>query len=182
VTLDNRLAGRIAADHLISLGHREIATVTGPIDIGLARDRYLGFCEGLAASGLRFDKDFLHEGNFHFESGIDAVDHFWRQSQQPTAIFAQNDLMAFGVMKALLGRGIRVPQDVSVMGFDNIPASSMVIPSLSTISQPFEEMARYAVDLLFQDEGEASKKHIILKPTLIPRETTSSPVLEKLLV
>ncbi len=175
VTLDNRKAGRMAAEYLIGLGHRDIATVTGPLDIGLCRDRYLGFCEGLAAQGVRFDQDRLFEGTFYFESGIAAVSHFWNQKKFPTAIFAQNDLMALGVMKELLQRGIKIPQQVSVMGFDNIPASSMIVPALSTIAQPYEDMARVAVDLLVNDGGQTPKRHVKFDPSLVIRETTAGP-------
>ncbi len=175
VTLNNRNAGRIAAEYLIKLGHTEIATVTGPLNIGLSRDRYLGFCEGLAANGVRFDANRLFEGSFYFESGIESVKTLWAAAPYPTAIFAQNDMMAMGAMKELVRRGFRIPQDVSVLGFDNIPASAMIIPSLSTISQPYEEMARWAVDLLIQDEAEVQQKHIVLDATLVPRETTAPP-------
>jgi len=175
VTLNNRNAGRIAAEYLIKLGHTEIATVTGPLNIGLSRDRYLGFCEGLAANGVRFDANRLFEGSFYFESGIESVKTLWAAAPYPTAIFAQNDMMAMGAMKELVRRGFRIPQDVSVLGFDNIPASAMIIPSLSTISQPYEEMARWAVDLLIQDGVEGKQKHVVLDATLVARETTAAP-------
>jgi len=174
VVLNNALAGRLAAQHLVELGHRNIACVTGPLKIGLCRERLKGFQDVLHEHGIYLEKDWVFEEQFVFRSGIEAVEELCKRGCDFTAIWALNDVMAFGVLKELLRRGIRIPEDVSVMGMDDMDFGEMLTPTLTSIHYPFDEMAEKAVELIIkQSNGEAIENEmVILTPSLVTREST----------
>jgi DNA-binding LacI/PurR family transcriptional regulator len=175
VVLNNAQAGRLAATHLVELGHRKIACVTGPLKIGLCRERLKGFQDVLKENGIHLGKEWVFEGNFIFHSGIEAVENFIQRGCDFSAIWVLNDVMAFGVLKELQRRGIRVPAEVSLIGMDNMDFDEMLTPALTSIHYPFDEMAEKAVELIIkQSEGEAIENEmIILAPSLVIRESTS---------
>ncbi len=182
VVLDNFRAGELAAEHLLGLGHRSLAVLTGPQNIGLCRERLRGFASALAKRGLSLAPEHVFEGDFKFSSGVAAGRAFHEQRLEVTALWAQNDLMALGAMNALQRRGWRVPQDLSVMGMDDIGAAEMVLPALTTVTQPFEVMCRRAVELLFEQRGGELRggrsrptTRVTLEPGLTVRESTDSP-------
>jgi LacI family transcriptional regulator len=174
VMLDNTQAGRLAARHFIELGHKKIVCLTGPLNIRLCRDRLNGFKEELENQGIPIAKDRILEGKFIFQSGIDAVDRLLQRGDDFSAIWAQNDIMTFGVLKELYRRGIRVPAEVSVMGMDNMDFGEMISPALTTIHYPFDEMAEKAVELIVkQRDGESiANTTVVLMPSLVVREST----------
>jgi DNA-binding LacI/PurR family transcriptional regulator len=174
VILDNYEVGRIAAEHFISLHHREIGCVTGSRKIELVRERFQGFEDRLKESGITLPRENIFEGDFYFQAGIDAVDYFIGRSIFPTAIWALNDEMAYGVMKGLSRNGYSVPSDVSVMGMDDIDFSEMITPSLTTIHYPIEEMAEKAVDMIvaLQAREGLETPLVKLQPKLVVREST----------
>ena len=175
VVLDNHRAGELAAEHLLDLGHRAVAVLTGPHNIGLSRERLKGFTAGLARRGVELPPAHVLEGDFKFTSGLAAGEALASRRLSVTAVWAQNDLMAVGVMNALLRRGLRVPQDLSIVGMDDIGAAEMILPALTTVTQPFEAMCRRAVELLFAlRRGEAHDgARVVLAPGLIVRESTA---------
>ncbi|AKX95125.1 LacI family DNA-binding transcriptional regulator [Neomoorella thermoacetica] len=149
VQVNNTLAAREAVEHLLSLGHRRIATITGPATSTTASDRLDGYRCALAGRGMKVDPLLIVEGNFEFESGYQAIDRLpLRGPGAITAIFAHNDLMAIGAMKALQERGLQVPGDIAVMGFDNIPLASFITPQLSTVAVPVYDLGVTAMKVL----------------------------------
>jgi LacI family repressor for deo operon, udp, cdd, tsx, nupC, and nupG len=177
VSIDNIASSRQAADHLIGLGHKRIGFISGPMDIVICRDRMEGYRQGMLEHGLPVDEDLIHEGDWSIESGYEMAAKMLTLGQRPTAIFASNDDMAFGVIKCVKDRGLRVPQDVSVVGFDNISMASILEPSLTTVSQPRYEIGAKAMELLLQlIKGEqVTQRQYTLQSKLVIRESCGAP-------
>ena len=177
VVMNNYGAGVMAAEHLLSLGHRRFACITGPMDISINRDRIRGFRETIVQSGGTLEDKCVFEGNFKFESGGRGVDYLVDTRADFTAIWVQNDYMAIGAINRFVARGISVPGDVSVIGLDNIEHSWMIQPALTTIAQPFQEMCANAVDIIIKmsRKEQISATRIVLDPELVVRGTTTSP-------
>ncbi|WP_375186573.1 LacI family DNA-binding transcriptional regulator [Sphingobium yanoikuyae] len=147
-------AGRMVADHLASLGHKRIAVITPPPTHKAALQRVEGFREGMAAAGLPIDDSLFMQGSFDFASGIACAEALLQRDDRPTAIFATNDPMALGVLTLAHDLGLRVPEDLSVAGFDDTPASRTSWPPLTTVRQPLDHMGRAAIDALINGPGE----------------------------
>lgn len=157
VSADNEAGGALAAQHLLDLGHRHIAHITGPRQHGNLSDRTRGFVETLAAAAEAVTPVVLH-GAFHFEGGRELTTKLLDQHPEVTAIFAGNDVMAFGAVRASLDRGLRIPEDLSLIGFDNIEFSSIIHPPLTTIHQPKYEMGQAAVEILLRLAGDKARR------------------------
>ena len=175
VQIDNIEAAREATEHLIQLGHKRIGFITGPLWNVLSRDRMHGYRDALLDAGLTFQDQLVAQGNFSIASGVAAATQLLHLPQWPTAIFASNDEMAIGAIRAIRDRGLRVPQDLSIMGFDDIRFAAFVDPPLTTVSQPGGEIGRMAMTLLLKImTGEAVDDRRILLPThLILRASTA---------
>lgn len=147
---DNRLGAYEATRHLIRLGHQRIAHIQGPLKYRVSHDRYQGYCDALKEAGISLDPALVMEGDFMPPAGR-ACTHAlldlpaW---ERPTAIFAGSDYMAYGAISAIEQRGLRVPEDVAVVGFDDNPSSAHMEPALTTVRQPFYEMGRRACEML----------------------------------
>ncbi len=174
VTLDNYQAGALAGKHLLEVGCRRIATVTGNFNINLARDRHAGFVASLAKRGVKFDENLLWEGTFSYQSGIDGVNYFLDKGIAFDGLWGQNDMVAAGAISTLVKRGIRVPEDVAVMGMDDVGFSAMYNPAITTISQPFAEMCDTAVEYIDKlTSGEAiAQNKVRLSPAIVIRDST----------
>ncbi len=174
VVLNNYRAGCMAAEHLLELGHRRIACITGPLKISLSRERLKGFQGTLAEKGVDLPASHLHEGNFLYETGILGVRALRAQGASYTALWAMNDLMGFGAMRALHETGVRVPEDVSVLGMDDLEIAEMVSPPLTTIHYPIKELVEKAMELLISqiNSVEFHSETIVLEPSLTVREST----------
>ncbi|MDL2218614.1 substrate-binding domain-containing protein, partial [Christensenellaceae bacterium OttesenSCG-928-M15] len=176
VSLDNYMAGTLAAEHFLSLGHKNIACIMGPLSVWISRERTRGFKECLYQNNIELRDRLLVEGDFRFESGYEVAKQIFSAAapaDRPTAVWAQSDLMAAGVLKYLYTIGLRVPQDVSIIGMDNIGIAKMLTPSLTTIAQPFRQIARESVQLLLHaDAAERPAPSITLSPSLVEREST----------
>ncbi|HEX8614872.1 MAG TPA: substrate-binding domain-containing protein [Telluria sp.] len=146
--LDNENGAFMAVRHLVELGHRRIAFVTGPSHHRDADERLVGYKRALAESDLDYDDKLVVGGDFHESGGLLAVNHLFETNQQFTAVFAANDLSAYGVRLCLYRKGIRVPDDISLVGFDDLPGSSYTTPPLTTIRQPLYDMGRIATNAL----------------------------------
>lgn len=172
VFVDNEIGGYIATKHLIELGHKKIACITGPSNSTSSIQRMNGYKRALKDEGITFDIDLIVEGNYKIESGIAGVQSLKDSSY--TSIFAFNDLMAYGVYKEAANRGLKIPEDISVVGFDDINISQLVSPELTTIFQPAYEIGRKAAELLINRiEGTFIEKNIIMfEPELIIRKST----------
>jgi DNA-binding LacI/PurR family transcriptional regulator len=174
VVLDNYRAGTIAAEHLVELGHRKFAVITGPQDIALSRERLKGFTDVLEGHGLFLVGRNICEGNFKFDSGLEAGKYLLENKIDFTALWAQNDLMALGAMNVFERNKLRLPEDISVVGMDNLSSAEMIVPTLTTVVQPFQEMCHKAVEIIMTlKRGEKPKeKRIVLQPGIIIREST----------
>ena len=148
VTMDEQQAARAIVEHLLELGHRRIAHVVGIADHGASRWRLAGYREALAAAGLPEDPALIVQGAFTFGSGVEAARELFALAERPTAVFAANDDMATGVMWAAGEYGLKVPHDLSVCGFDDIPLARQLWPALTTIRQPSREMGKVAATQL----------------------------------
>lgn len=177
VVMDNYQAGRLAAEHLIALGHRDVACITGPLNVSLCRDRLDGFTQRLSAAGLRLLRGDIHESDFQFDSGVRLVPKLLERDPPVTGLWAQNDLMAIGIMAGLKDHGLSVPRDFSVIGVDDIVPCRMLRPQLTTVRQPFREMSRAAVELLLRESelGERISEKIVITTEMVVRESTAPP-------
>ena len=170
--IDNRLGARLAVDHLLGLGHREIAFISGPVDNSDALERLQGYRESMRAHGSPPQPRLELPGDFGEESGARAGEEIARLAARPTAIFAANDAMAIGCLAALRDRGLSVPADVSIVGFDDIPIARYLTPALTTVHVPIAELGRRAMGRLLETiEGPPDRPavHAVIAPTLAIR-------------
>jgi len=170
----DRLGGREAAAHLAELGHTRIAFVSGPPTFRSSHERRSGFEEALAERGLTLAKPYAVEGAYTYDSGVEKGRELLSMAEPPTAIFAGNDEMAAGVLQAARQLGIRVPEDVSVVGFDDFQIASRLWPTLTTVRTPTREIGRLAVErLMGRDDDSRDPKGRL--PSLVVRESTAPP-------
>jgi len=166
-----------ATQYLIELGHRRIGFITGSMDLGCACDRLAGYQAALKQSGLPQDPALVREGDFFQTRGYTAANELLTLPEPPTAIFASNDVMSFGVMEAVRDHHLRIPDDISIVGFDDISQATQVHPPLTTVRQPLEQMGRAAARLLLEiiQEPDRLSRRIELPTELAIRETTRKP-------
>ncbi len=171
----NWAGGREATKHLIDLGHQEIATITGPADLLSARARLDGYRAAMEAAGLTIKDEFCRWGNFHVEGGYEQAKLLLTLPKPPTAIFAGSDLQALGVLQAANEMNLRVPEDLSLVGFDDLPLSNWSSPPLTTIHQPVRDMAALAVRILldFRKRKDSTEQRVELATHLIVRGSTA---------
>ncbi len=163
VDADNRGGASRAATHLADLGHERIGFIGAPVNTTAGIDRLSGFVEGLALRGLVLHPDLREDGDYSTESGYRAMQRLI--DQQPDAVFAANDSMAAGALRALHEAGIRVPEDMALMGFDGLPDSERAVPPLTTIRQPVTETGTRAVQMLNTlISGEAQRPIVEIMP------------------
>jgi LacI family transcriptional regulator len=171
VSVDERPVCRKLVRHLLGLGHRRIGLVAPRAEHYVAQGRLQGYLDALKEVGIEPDPALIVPGSFLFHSGVVAADTLLNLALPPTAIFASNDGMALGVMSSAQRRGLRIPQDLAVAGFDDTSAGRMHWPPLTTVRQPFEAMARHAVSLLI---GKTVKQPEMVHDLLIRGSTTGS--------
>jgi LacI family transcriptional regulator len=166
-----------AMRHLLDLGHRRIAAICGPPGWLATEDRRRGYEAALAAAGLPLDPALLTASDFERGPGMEAAATLLELPEPPTAIFAFNDAIAIGALRAAGDRGLRVPEDLSILGFDDIQHATIVAPALTTIRQPLAEMGRAAIGLLSRlvYGGSDERLHIQLPTRLVVRESTAPP-------
>lgn len=169
---DNREGARQATQHLIDLGHRRIAFISGDPEHPDAVDRQQGYLSAIEAAGLRFDPALVAAGDFSEHSGLLAVERLLDSGTRFSAIFAANDQMAFGASLGLYWRGLRVPDDVSLVGFDDVAGAVYMVPPLTTVHNPIQEIgelaARAMLSLLSGDKPQGA----VPEPRLVAREST----------
>ena len=173
VSIDNIGSASKATEHLISLGHKKIVHLTGPMNIILSLDRLAGYQQALLANGLAFDASLVYHGDFTYQSGYYQMKKIISQGNLPTAVFAANDEMAIGAIKAIREYGLQVPGDIAIVGFDNIEIASIFEPALTTIAQPMTEIGEYAMNLflaLTKDE-KMKKRRYVLSDCLVIRSS-----------
>lgn len=174
VAIDNKAAAYKAVRHLISVGHSKIGMISCKYSYVSVSQRENGYRKALQDAGIMFDESYIKYGDYGFNSGFRAANKLLSMVTRPTAIFAISDLMAIGALRAIREKGLGVPEDVAVAGFDNVSFSSMSNPSLTTISQPKYDMGCLAMELLLRQIREGYKEHkgTFLEYELIIREST----------
>jgi LacI family transcriptional regulator len=176
VVADNHEGGRLAGRHLLELGHRRIGMIRGPSNTSTSRDRGAGFVEVLAEAGVEVDPALVREGYYSHQSGYQHARTLLRLDEPPTAIFCGNDIIGFGVVDAARSLGVRVPDDVSIVGFDDVPMASWEVFQLTTVRQPLADMASAAARMLAErieyagDLGGGREQ--VFAASLVKRSTT----------
>jgi LacI family transcriptional regulator len=172
---DHEQGGYIATKYLLDLGHREIACVSGPIDLLPSRDRVVGYMRALKEAGLKFRLDYLVRSDFTSEGGFNAFRQLLALKNRPTAIFASNDLMAIGGICAASEAKVRVPEELSVMGYDDIALASFSTPRLTTVAQPKYEIGEQTARMLVERiQGAAlPPRREKLQTELVVRQSTA---------
>jgi DNA-binding LacI/PurR family transcriptional regulator len=177
VSVDNRHGGHLATTHLIQLGHRRIAYISRPSDYRSNLERLTGYRQALDAAGILFDPDLVVPGTGRADGGERALLALIGSDKPPTAVFCYNDMTAIGLLRAAREAGLDVPQDLSVVGFDDILLASYVCPALTTIAQPKAEMGRRALQMALalmtsQDPAAEGISNIVVQGQLVVRESS----------
>lgn len=178
VSIDNVSSARKATEHLIQLGHTKIAHISGPMNIILSRDRLKGFQQAMTHNHLKINPAFIQEGDYGIDSGYDQMMKLLSLDNHPDAVFVFNDEMALGAIKAIQDHGLIVPDDIAIVGFDNLKIASIFSPLMTTIDQPKYEIGQKATKLLLtlMKGGTVEKKKFVLKDELIVRESCGTKI------
>ncbi len=174
---NNWNGGLAATRHLLGLGHRRIAVIAGPADVMCSRARIDGYRTALEEAGVPIDPTLVRHGDFFVGGGYDHGSDLLDLPEPPTAIFAGSDLQALGVLRAARERGLHVPDDLSVVGYDDLPVAAWIGPPLTTVRQPLQEMAATAARMVLDIARgeEPSNLRIDLATELVVRESTAPP-------
>ncbi len=173
VTVDSASGTRDAVQHLIKLGHRRIGMVSGTSLISTGRERYEAFLSALNEAGIRSEPELIRPGRFSLQSGYQLTLELLALPKSPTAIFAANNMLALGTLQALHERGVRVPEEIAVVGFDDLPWASALWPPLTTVAQPTYQLGHEAARLLLRRiaSPDAPLESVILKTELMIRRS-----------
>lgn len=174
VLVNNEHGGYDATRHLLDLGHRRIACITGPSEATPSADRVKGYQRALCEANVKMEEALVEPGDFRYQGGEEAASRLLKLGRPPSAIFACNDLMAIGALRAIRTAGLHVPQDISLVGYDDIPLASAVSPALTTVAQPVERLATISTELLLSRIEEGTKgapKRIVLDTELVVRDS-----------
>lgn len=176
ISIDDVLGAKLSVEHLLNKKYRKLAFIGGKPGLSSVEDRLTGFKKAHENGGLSVEKKMIVESGFTFDSGYKAMNDLIDKELIPDAVFAENDVIAMGVIQALRIRGLRVPEDIAVSGFDDIPMASMVGIDLTTVRQPKYEMGKMAVielySILSGDSDLNVNKRLVLEPKLIIRKTS----------
>jgi LacI family transcriptional regulator len=177
VRIDEQAAARDLTEYLLSLGHRRFGFIKGHPNHAASQLRLQGFLAALSSAGIEADAVRLQQGYFTYRSGLEAAERLLADEPYPTAIFAGNDDMAAAAVSLAHRIGFEVPEDLSIVGFDDTPIAANVWPALTTVNQPVAAMARAAVDLVLEEvrrqrDGTGAPRQLLHPHTLIVREST----------
>lgn len=179
VLLDNEQGAFDATSYLIKNGHTIIGCITGPNYLSSSEQRFRGFVRALNDLNVSFFPDLVTSGKFTISSGFTSFEILYQKKLKPTAIFVFNDMMAIGAINNAISKGLSIPKDISIIGFDNIELSATIRPSLTTIEQPIETMAQAVIDLLIERIQAENKffdgRKVFFPGSLIVRESTGKP-------
>ena len=173
--LDNVYGSKAATRHLIELGHKRIGLVGAPLNVSVGVDRRQGYVEALKEAGLPVDESLIAIGNFK-RGGLQSGKKIAELPDRPTALFPVNNLMTMGTLQAIYEFNLKIPQDVSIIGFDDMPWLSLINPPLTAVRQPVYQIGAEAAEILFDRiEGnlDAPIKTIVLRPELVVRSSTA---------
>ncbi len=177
VTLDNHRTGELVAEHLLDLGHQRLAHICGPLDLRLSIERLESFDATIRARGLEPLPHAVGDAAWSCESGHAAMRELLSRDPAPTAVFASNDRLAIGAMRAAVEAGLRVPHDISIVGVDNIELAAYQTPPLTTVRQSLTDVATLATKILLDllKGVEPAEPRVVFEPRLMIRESTASP-------
>ena len=176
VTTDDTQAGHLAVEHLVKLGHRKIVVIGGSRDVSdIARLRFAGCEQAFQKENIAFDPELDYAtGRFSFADGYRAMEELLARKREFTAVFAMADVMAIGAIRALKDHGLRVPEDVSVIGLDGLTMGDYTVPKLATVRQSVEELSERSIQMLqSQIEGKSGTKHVTIAPLIEENESAS---------
>lgn len=173
VASDHRAGARTATEHLIELGHKRIAHIAGRQSIDVARERYRGYVDALESHGIEVDSSLMVEADFEERAGVEAAKELLSRGWF-SALFAANDLLAIGAMGALREQNKRIPEDVSIVGFDDIPFVEYVTPGLTTVRQEAAQLGRLAAKAIIDGPADTTAQRALLPVDLIVRGTTAA--------
>ena len=179
VLIDNVAGARHAVEHLITLGHERIGIVTGLPGITTTEERLIGYQRALAAHGIPLDPALIVEGNSRIDGGERAaLQLLTREAARPTALFVTSGLMIISALQAINQVGLRCPEDIALVGFDDFEWAAVMYPRLTTVSQPTYEIGQKAAQLLFErlEKRDAAPQVVRLQPQLIIRESSGAPL------
>ncbi len=171
VDVDNVHGGQMAVEHLLRLGYENIATITGPMNMKASQDRFEGYKKALENRGLEVNGALVVEGDFTEQGGYAAMKKLLQE--KPAAVFVASDTMAFGAARAIRDAGLSIPEDVALVGFDDLPVSSVTVPPLTTVRQPIERLGYMATEVLVDIiQGKAGEPQRLMLPTeLVVRQS-----------
>lgn len=175
---DSEQGAYLLVQHLLELGHTRIAVLSGPINVSTAADRVAGYSRAMRAAGFDADHDLIYFGEFSLDSGYRLGQQILMLDPRPTAIFAANNLIAFGASRAIRAAGLRIPDDLSLVTIDDLPVSMLIDPFLTAAAQPAYEIGRRATELLLDrlaNEGPAAPQELVLPIELIIRRSSGPP-------
>jgi LacI family transcriptional regulator len=174
VGADDFAGARTATEHLVALGHRRIAHLAGGLGISTAVERQRGYLTALREAGIDSDAALVVEGGYLEETGRAAMERLLALPEPPTAVFAVNDMTAIGAHGALQQRGLRIPRDVALVGYNDVPLASRLEPPLTTLRVPVEEFGRHSAEMLIEriQTGQTTRQRVVLQPELIIRGST----------
>ena len=177
ISHDDVAAMHLAVRHLLDLGHRRIAIITGPDDMIASVARVSGFRAALGAAGVPLPEEYVRHGEFHRQDGLEQGDVLLRLPERPTAVFASNDLQALGVYEAARALGLRIPEDLSVVGYDDVAVARTANPPLTTVHQPLERLAEEATRAVLRRSRRATAEAMRadLAVSLVVRRSTAPP-------
>ena len=169
------LGGYLATQYLIKQGHQTIGCITGPLDKLPSQTRLQGYLEAMKDAGLSVDDRWIVTGDFEFSGGLQAMKELLRVSPRPTAVFTGNDAAAFGAYQAVYQAGLQIPQDISMVGYDDIELARFMTPPLTTVHQPLERLCQQAIQALLQriQHENSESRTITLEPELVIRDSVA---------
>lgn len=175
VLADNTKGGWLATRHLIELGHRRIGCIQGPSDLSPSADRIIGYRRALEEAGISVDEEIMVRGDFQYEGGHQAARRLLTSEKPPTAVFACNDLMAIGTISAAVEMGYQIPDDLSVVGYDDLPLARFANPPLTTVVQPKHEIGTIAATMLLERvrDMDAPSHRRVLDTSICVRRSTA---------
>lgn len=174
VNIDYEQASYEAVQLLLKHGNKRIAIVSGPLDTVINDEKIVGYRKALNESGISFDEELLVKGDYTYQSGLDAAEYLLKLKEPPTAIFAASDEMALGVVHGIQDRGLQVPGDIEVFGFDNTKLATMIRPTLTTVVQPMYDIGAVSMRLLtkYMNHEEVTEQNVILPHRIVERNST----------
>jgi DNA-binding LacI/PurR family transcriptional regulator len=176
VIIDNFNADVESVDYACSLGHSNIGFMTGLDDSDVGKNRYAGYQYGLRKNKIELDKSLVFNGNYSYQSGIEGAEYFLTLDELPTTVICANDSMALGAIRHFRQEGLNIPEDISIIGFDNIDVAAQIVPSLTTIASPIDEIAKHSFSILkaLIDGKTIEQQHIALPAHLIIRDSCAT--------